>query len=416
MNTADSTPTTLALGREAPTRRSAALGTPPLDFVLKTASRCNLNCSYCYVYNKGNDTWRDKPAVMPDHIFEATVSRIRRYCDQSGQTSVTVSFHGGEPCLMGSRRFAQRCERLRHELEPRRNVRLVLQTNGTLLDASWAGAIKASRVEVGVSVDGSEAVHDANRVDHRGNGSYRRVVEGLDVLTEAGVPFSILSVIQLGGDGLAAYRHLLSLNPAAINFLFPDFTHDSFGPVRDAYGPVACWDFLRPVFDEWVSSWPPKVMVPLFWNMIRLVMGSNSKLDVLGNGQLPFVFIQTDGTIEGLDVLGVCREDIPQTGLSVLRNDFVDIPNASQLLGSAMFIGTAMPQGCGRCPERDTCGGGYLPHRYSSDRGFDNPSVWCADLLAFFVHVRRWLNVSPEDTHLRREALQWLASEKAAAL
>ena len=35
-----------------------------LAFVLKVVSRCNLNCSYCYVYNKGDSTWRTRPVLM----------------------------------------------------------------------------------------------------------------------------------------------------------------------------------------------------------------------------------------------------------------------------------------------------------------------------------------------------------------
>jgi len=26
------------------------------------------------------------------------------------------------------------------------------------------------------------------------------------------------------------------------------------------------------------------------------------------------------------------------------------------------------------------CGGGFLPHRYKRENGFDNPSVWCEDI------------------------------------
>jgi uncharacterized protein len=385
-----------------------------LQFVLKTASRCNLNCSYCYVYNKGNDSWRHRPALMPDDVFDASVERMRRYCERSGQPTVSVSFHGGEPCLIGVERFAQRCGRLRRELGDEDTLRLILQTNGTLLDAEWAEVIKAFAVEVGVSVDGAQEVHDAHRVDHGARGSYTRVRRGLAALTEAGVPFSILSVIQLGADGLAAHRHLVGLEPAGINYLFPDYTHDTFAPVRRAYGATPCWDFLRPIFDDWAASWPPPIAVPLFWNVIRLVMGADSNLDVLGNDRLPFAFIHADGAIEALDVLGVCGTDVAATGLNVLTSDFSDIAAVSDFHRATMFVGTALPEGCRACPERDTCGGGYLPHRHSRERGFDNPSVWCADLLAFFAHVRRWLDVPAEETALRRKALRWVAEEAIA--
>lgn len=377
-----------------------------LQFVLKSASRCNLNCSYCYVYNKGNDTWRDRPALMPDAIFDASIARIRHYCDESGQRSVSVSFHGGEPCLIGAKRFAERCERLRRDL---RNVRLTLQTNGTLLNETWAQVIKDYDVGVGISVDGPEQMHDASRVDHKGRGSYHRVVQGIEALKRAGAPFSILSVIQFGCDGLAAHRHLTSLEPHGISYLLPDFIHDTIAPVRHAYGPTPCWDFLRPIFDDWAASWPPKITIPLFWNVIRLVMGADSKVDVLGNERLPFAFIQPDGAIECLDVLGVCGAHINVTGLNVLTDDLADIAAVSDFHRTTMFLGTPLPRACRACAERDTCGGGYLPHRYSAAGGFDNRSVWCADLLALFNHVRRWLDVPVGETFARREALRWVA-------
>jgi uncharacterized protein len=99
----------------------------------------------------------------------------------------------------------------------------------------------------------------------------------------------------------------------------------------------------------------------------------------------------------------------------VLTDDFAAIATVSNFHRATIFEGTALPEGCRSCPERDTCGGGYLPHRHSRERGFDNPSVWCADLLAFFSHVRRWLNVSPDETAARRKALRWLAEVAVTA-
>lgn len=161
---------------------------PRLDHIVKIASRCNLNCSYCYVYNQADTSWRERPAVMSKETFAATVERIRRHTLLSGQQTVTIIFHGGEPTLAGSERFAWMCATARERLA-----------------------------------------------------------------------------------------------------------------------------------------------------------------------------------------------DVARVGLA--------------------------PSGCETCHERDTCAGGHVPNRYSKARGFDNQSVWCADLLALFAHVRMRMGVSPEQTRLRREEL-----------
>ena len=33
------------------------------------------------------------------------------------------------------------------------------------------------------------------------------------------------------------------------------------------------------------------------------------------------------------------------------------------------------------------CGGGYLPHRFSKENGYNNPSVYCDDLYATYEHI-----------------------------
>jgi hypothetical protein len=38
-----------------------------------------------------------------------------------------------------------------------------------------------------------------------------------------------------------------------------------------------------------------------------------------------------------------------------------------------------------------SCGGGYLPHRFSKANGYANPSVYCDDLYATFEHIESTL-------------------------
>jgi uncharacterized protein len=377
----------------------------PLHFVLKVASRCNLDCSYCYVYHKGDDSWRDRPALMPDHVFEAALARMVQHCRRSQQRSLRIIFHGGEPFLAGRKRFGRWCQRIHDELSSLTRIELMIQTNGTLIDDAWVRVMRDHDVGVGISIDGPPEVHDRWRVDHAGRGSYADVVRGATLLRKAGIPLHILAVIALGSDGYRTHRHLLSLGPSSISYLLPDYTHDSIAHVRALHGATPCADFLIPIFDDWWTNGTIDLRISLFWNIARLILGGDSELDLLGNQLLRFLFIETDGSIEGLDVLRQCQPGIGASGLNVLRDGFDCVARTNALLRATVFTGVPTPIGCASCQERDTCGGGYLPHRYSESRGFDNPSVWCADLLALFSHIRMRLGVDPEETKLRRQAL-----------
>jgi uncharacterized protein len=55
-------------------------------------------------------------------------------------------------------------------------------------------------------------------------------------------------------------------------------------------------------------------------------------------------------------------------------------------IGLSTCVGTAPP------PVRQVCGGGLYAHRYEPNIGFDNPSVYCADLAPVDQPVRTVLN------------------------
>ncbi len=381
-------------------------------FILKLASRCNLNCSYCYVYNQADTSWRGRPKFMSEETYGATLERIRRHCQRSGQEKVQVVFHGGEPTLVGSARFAAMCVQARERLEDLAEVTLSVQTNGTRLDREWAETLLEHDVEVGVSLDGPKEVNDAARVDHGGRGSHDSVVEGIAALGDAGVPFGILSVVQLGADPLRIHRHFIELGARSVAYLLPSYTHDTIGPVRKRYGSTPCADYLIPIFDEWWDSGTTEVSIREFWEIGRVIMGGLTELDSIGNPPIRFVSVETDGSMHGLDKLRACEDGMTRTALNVHDSDFHDIAERDSL-HAAIMEGVPLPTGCRACPERSTCAGGLVAHRYSHEAGFDNPSVWCADLLAIFAHIRARLGVSHEETAARRAAHRELAAVPA---
>ncbi|MBV8278599.1 MAG: radical SAM protein [Verrucomicrobia bacterium] len=392
-----------------PTRQTGYIN----QAILKVASRCNLNCSYCYVYNMADSTWASRPPLMTDEVFELALGRILQQCQATGQKQFRIGFHGGEPCLIGADRFDGWCARIRAVLGGLVRLSLVIQTNGTLLDGRWVDALRKHRVSVGISMDGPKEIHDTARVDRGGRGSYERVERGLRLLQEAEIPYGVGCVIPLGADPLIVHEHFLRLGCSKITYLMPHYTHDTISSVRRRYGATPCADFLIPIFDHWWFESTMDVQIEDLKNVARVIMGGRSLSEGIGNDPPCYVFIEPDGDIEGLDNLRACRDGLSQTKLNVRDADFSQLLRSDTMHAQAIFEGMPLAQTCRNCREGETCGGGYLAHRYSSDRGFDNPSVWCADLLKLFAHVRARMGVSVEETKERR---RMIAAQDTAGL
>ncbi len=351
---------------------------------------------------------------MSRETFSATVERIRRHAILSGQEDVHIAFHGGEPTMVGAERFAWMCSTARGQLGDLARVRFSVQTNGTRLNRAWTSALSEHDVAVGISLDGPREVNDLNRVDHNGRGSHDAVIRGAALLREAGIPLGILSVVQPGADPLRTHHHFLELGSTSISYLLPSYTHDTIGDLREEFGPTPCADFLIPIFDDWWFNSTIDVSIREFWNLGRVIMGGSSRLDTLGNPPLRFVCVETDGSIQGLDKLRTCEDGLTDIGLNVYDADFRQIAQASPF-HAAVLDGLPLPTACHGCPEQQTCAGGHLPNRYSRERGFDNPSVWCADLLALFDHVRMRMGISHEETERRRADLAQVSGRNITA-
>lgn len=47
-----------------------------------------------------------------------------------------------------------------------------------------------------------------------------------------------------------------------------------------------------------------------------------------------------------------------------------------------------LPNKCKKCIYSNICGGGSLPHRYSNESEFNNPTVYCGEMYALIQHAK----------------------------
>ena len=246
------------------------------EFILKVASRCNLNCTYCYMYNKGDQSWMDRPRIMSDMTFCSTIINIAEHCRYFGLDHVSIMFHGGEPTLVGVDRFDRWCRIIRDSLCGI-DVKLAIQTNGTLLDARWVRALATHDVGVGISMDGPQELHDVARVDHQGRGSHTDVMTGIAALHAGGVPFGLLCVAPLGiVDPVRVHRHFVEQGAASIGSSFPTtpMTRSARSVTATARTPsLTSWfRYLTTGGTTETSS----LRVSPFWEMARAIRGGDS--------------------------------------------------------------------------------------------------------------------------------------------
>jgi uncharacterized protein len=351
---------------------------PLRQIVLKVASRCNLNCSYCYIYNGEDTGYRSQPKKISDEVYEALLKRLDEYVEHS-RRPVTIAFHGGEPTLIGVARFRHLVQWAQQALGDKLE-RIAIQTNGTLLDADWAGAIKELNVAPSISMDGPRSIHDASRVDLKGRGSHDRAVRGIRELQSVGLQPNILCVINPARNGLDVYRHLRSLNVTRMDFLLPDVSHDNFSALYGDLGSTPVADYLLPVLHAWMEEDDDDVRVRLFWELYKKLLGGHATTDAFGTTGTSYLIVETDGSIEAMDALRVCKNGISRTGLNVLSDGFRAVSKAAPMAFDVIHGAIPLSPICVACPKRDVCGGGYLPSRYSEANLFSNPSVWCRDI------------------------------------
>lgn len=357
--------------------------------VLKIASRCNLNCSYCYMYNLGDESYRQQPKFMRPEVAAALVERAARHCVRHGITTFTLALHGGEPLLAGIPRVKALITLARQRFaDAGVEIRFALQTNGVLLTDAWCAFLLEHGVRVGISIDGPAHVHDSQRVTHKGEGSYAAAVAGMQRAQHHGLQVGLLSVIDIASDPAEAYAHLKQLAPDQVDFLLPEGHHlmpPAGKQLAQRGTPYADW--LLAVFALWWQEDAAPFGVRLFEQILGATLGARVRADSLGVNENEILVVETNGDIGPLDVLRVALPGVSQTGINVLDHELDD---AMEQYAVALYRGSHldMPRQCQRCPINQICGGGYVSHRYGGASGFDHPSVYCADLTRLITTLR----------------------------
>ena len=360
--------------------------------LLKVASRCNLNCDYCYVYQHADQTWRNQPTFMTDETIRQFGSQLNVYVREHEIDQFSIIFHGGEPLLFTAERLAKACSIIRKEVVTCCNLDFSIQTNGVLLTEDALRILEEAHIGVSLSLDGPQYVNDLHRLDHSGNSSYRATNEALQRLVDSssGTFQGVLAVIDPSVPPRELFKFFSSYEIPRLDFLLPDATH--VGPRADEKSGNGLQAWLTNAFTLWYTDYSD-LPIRFFDAILGSRLSIPSTTDVMGFGSVSLVVIETDGSYTDHDVFKITEEGMNHLQCNVGNASFESVATHPTILEHGRLLSLeGVAEECKTCPVLEACGGGSVMHRYHEYRGLDAPTVYCENMFSILSRATRLLS------------------------
>ena len=251
---------------------------------------------------------------------------------------------------------------LQREFNSGRGKRIAnsIQTNGTLVNDEWAEFFAQNHFSVGVSLDGPEHIHDRQRVDLAGKGTFRKVMRGVEALRRAGINPGVVCVIHRDNlsDPMGVYQGLLDGGFRSFHFkAMYDHSHGVMS--ADSISGEEYSGFLLEVFRRWADADDAQIDIGNFTSILAGLLGGRPQLCDHAGECTSLITIDWDGQIGPCDAFPKGKFDfgnLNTTGLDAYRTaaDF-------HRLKAGM---THAQTGCQGCEFFKVCAGGCFKHSY----------------------------------------------------
>ncbi len=352
-----------------------------MNLLIKPASSlCNMRCRYCFYCDVADNRNTASYGIMTPETTEAMVKNVFAYA----KDTVNFAFQGGEPTLAGAAYF-----RHFHEMVDRYNTKKLpvaysMQTNGYQISPELLQILAAHRYLIGVSLDGTGAIHDALRPDAAGEGTFKRVNETLKALEAHGIEYNLLCVVTeaVARKGTEVYRYLRSRGFRYLQFIpyVADFGREGemhhFTLTNRSYAR-----FLTNVFRLYYEDFKKGTYVSVrqFDNFVRIAAGMYPECCGMSGICTVNLIVEADGSTYPCDfyVLDKWRMG------NITTDPVADLLKSP---ATAAFVESSRPvhADCQRCPCLPVCRGGCRRHRETPE-GDVGLNRYCEAYKTFFT-------------------------------
>jgi len=278
--------------------------TSNLNIMIKPASsNCNLRCKYCFYHSLANSRKIKSYGFMDISLLEKIVEKGLFYAERN----CTFAFQGGEPTLVGLDFYKKLIEFELKYNDKNLSIINAIQTNGININEKWAKFLSENHFLVGISLDGPKEIHNTNRIDNQGQGTFKRVIETINLLNKYKVEYNILTVVT----------SLVARHPNKVYNFFKNhkFRYLQFIPCLEpllnegirkkdySLKPEKYAYFLKTIFDLWYDDILKGniISIQYFDNLLGLLMGYKPEVcGMVGHCICQFV-IEADGGVYPCD-------------------------------------------------------------------------------------------------------------------
>lgn len=358
-------------------------------FVKPIGALCNLGCAYCYYLDK-QDLYAGNPVRMPEELLE---KYIIQHLQTFTEEPILFSWHGGEPTLAGLDFYKKAVELQKRHNTQNKPIVNGIQTNGVNLDDDWCRFLSSENFLVGISLDGTQELHDKYRVSKSGEATFDRVLDGYDLLRKYHINTEILCVINASNVNhpLEVYTFFKSLGTKYISFL-PLVNRDlrsETGVTPDSVPAKAFGDFLIAVFEEWKENDIGRIQIQLFEEAFRPAFKQEHTLCVFKESCGGVPVLEKNGDFYSCDHF-VSKEYLIG---NIKQSHLTDLLDDPRQVAFGMAKLNTLPHYCLQCEVLEMCNGECPKNRFiQTPEGENGLNYLCEGYRKFFNHCTPFVN------------------------
>ena len=355
--------------------------------IIKPTYLCNFKCKYCYLTDETKVSHKLDVTLAKSALQQIKESRIANSIQK-----LTVIWHGGEPLLWGIDNYRDIFEFMEREFKDI-EYKNSMQTNLSLINEKFIDLFLKYNVHVGFSLDGTKDIHDLQRVNHEGKGTFDTIMEKVTLCRDKGLSMGCIVVATKKHIGKISELYDFMCN-SNINFKFnPLFNageaaknEDEFSLSPDEYAKMSI-----ELFDLWFYDKKHQNRNSTFIEIASNIITRRPSGCLFGkNCQKNFMAISPNGDV--FPCGRFCDYDFAEYSYGNLNEvkliDILPRIKKSDFYKRYEYIEASS---CKRCEFFDICHGGCMHDGFVESGNLKSKTFLCGAYKQIFTHIQKRL-------------------------